>query len=474
MLTPMAKKKTYTPAPVVPPELQERYRAILEVLSGQTTVAAAARRLGMSRNHFQTILHRGLEGLIQGVTPAKAGRPSKPAKEAELEAQRDTLLRQTVQLEKRLDMTTRLMGLASEVMRGAVPRTRSKRRASIATTTDDDELSMRQLARRLDHLGLPRALVARHLGIPESSLRYVATSPSKPRPSRSKTPSELAVSRAIEDVRELRGLIGAESLRRNHPELSRRQAAVIKQDTLTAMERERRVACQRVIVTTPSVIRGFDQLDFGHEASPRYALVATDGAIPYRTTIAAVERYDSAAVARVLADDFERHGAPLVLRRDRAACHDTAEVRAVLAHYGVLALQGPPRLPRFYGQTERQNRDHRAWLRVHYASDDDDIDERLERMRSALNDRWRRPQLAWRTPLELWSVRPPLAIDRRDLHAKVAARAASLRAGERGDKINIDIAQRLAIQQELAKLGYLRIEIRRPVLGDYRPRSSQP
>src|SRR5215210_7664019 len=108
----MAKKTTkYTPAPEVPADLKDRYQAILEVLSGQTTVSEAARRLGMSRNHFQTILHRGLEGLIAGVTPAKAGRPSKPEREAQLEAERETLLRRTAQLERRLDMTTRIMGL---------------------------------------------------------------------------------------------------------------------------------------------------------------------------------------------------------------------------------------------------------------------------------------------------------------------------------------------------------------------------
>src|SRR5437660_8616116 len=102
----MAKKKTYTPAPEVPSEIQDRYRAVLEVLAGTTTVAEAARRLGMSRNHFQTLMHRGLEGMIGGLSPGKAGRPARPAREVELEAERDKLLRKTEQLEERLDMTT--------------------------------------------------------------------------------------------------------------------------------------------------------------------------------------------------------------------------------------------------------------------------------------------------------------------------------------------------------------------------------
>jgi hypothetical protein len=474
MLTPMAKKKTYTAAPKVPPELQERYRAILEVLSGQTTVSEAARRLGMSRNHFQTILHRGLEGLIAGVTPAKAGRPSKPEREAQLEAERESLLRRTAQLERRLDMTTRIMGLASEVMRGSVPRSRTKRRPTETTSSADDEeaLGMHLVARQLDGLGLPRALVARALSIPESTLRRLATTSPKPRPARAKSVSEQAIARAVEDIRELRGLVGAESLRHAHPELSRRQAARIKSETLTAMERERRAAAARVVVTEPGVVRGFDQLDFGHSATPRYALVAADAAVPFRTTTAAVERYDGTSVARVLAEDFERNGAPLVLRCDRAASHSTDEVRAVLAHYGVLTLQGPPRHPRFYGQTERQNRDHRMWLDA-FDGDEDDLQTRLDRMRVALNERWRRPQLRFRTPSEAWTARTPIAIDRRALHANVAARARRLRESGHRDKISIDLTMRLAIEQELASLGYLRIEIRRPLLGDNGLVSSQ-
>ena len=40
--------------------------------------AKAARRLGMPRNHFQTIMHRGLEGMIEKLSPGKAGRPRSP------------------------------------------------------------------------------------------------------------------------------------------------------------------------------------------------------------------------------------------------------------------------------------------------------------------------------------------------------------------------------------------------------------
>jgi hypothetical protein len=54
--------KSYTPAPRVPSELLPRYKVMLEVLSGELTVSEGARRLGLSRNHFQTLMHRGLGG----------------------------------------------------------------------------------------------------------------------------------------------------------------------------------------------------------------------------------------------------------------------------------------------------------------------------------------------------------------------------------------------------------------------------
>jgi len=58
----MAKNRppSYTPAPEPPtdPDLRRRYDAIMAVIAQTQTVTAAAESLGMSRNHFQTILHR--------------------------------------------------------------------------------------------------------------------------------------------------------------------------------------------------------------------------------------------------------------------------------------------------------------------------------------------------------------------------------------------------------------------------------
>ena len=79
-----------------------------------------------------------------------------------------------------------------------------------------------------------------------------------------------------------------------------------------------------------------------------------------RTSIELRPSYDSAAVADVLDRDMAEHGAPLVCRMDRASVHRTAGVLEVLRSRQVLLLHGPPHHAQYYGQLERQNREHRA------------------------------------------------------------------------------------------------------------------
>jgi len=468
------KKKTYTAAPVVPEELRDRYLTAMAVLYGQLSVAEGARRLGMSRNHFQTLLHRGQALMLEGLAIGKPGRPAKPKREAELEAEVESLRRRLAQLEKRVEMTDQLMGLAGRLLHGTT-RARAPRSKSTSSSTrspEDDEsehvVMTATVERQLEQIGLPRTEVARCLGIPETTLRRWRNCPSRPRVRRA-TPVPSDVRAAIvADVRATHGLVGAESLRRAHPGVSRRVAAAIKRETRTALERERRAASARVEVTACGVLRSFDAMDRGREAVPRYVLVASDGAVPYRTTVAPVRRYDTDAVAALLAHDFEEHGAPLVLRMDRARCHRAPAVRAVLDAHGVLVLHGPPRHPRFYGQLERQNREHAMWLQGIAELPE----ELLHAMREALNGRWRRRSLGWQTAHERWRSRPPLPVDRHLFRANIERRVAELRGISPSRKMTEDLASRLAIQHELIKLGYLRIKTNNNLLGDLNTQTS--
>src|SRR6267378_2679359 len=157
----------------------------------------------------------------------------------------------------------------------------------------------------------------------------------------------------------LRGLCGARALACSAG-VSRRQAARVKREVMTELERERIAGCSRVLVHEPGVLRNLDQLYIGRRPAQQVALIASDAAVPYRTSARLVPCYSASEVARVLVEDFERHGPPLAMRMDRASQHDAGPVRELLRKHEVLMLHGPARYPQYYGQHERQNREHQA------------------------------------------------------------------------------------------------------------------
>jgi hypothetical protein len=257
-------------------------------------------------------------------------------------------------------------------------------------------------------------------------------------------------------VRELRGLVGAASLAKSVPGISRRQAAAIKRKTLTAMERERIEACGRVSVNEPGVMRGFDamQFDVGEKV---WTLISGDAAVQYRTSATVVDSYSGTAVADAIDRDFTINGAPLVWRVDRCTSHSTFDVSEVLKHHGVLVLHGPPHHPGYYGQLERQNREHRAWIDQSPPRDRDELDEAVPEMLGALNGQWRRRTLDWKTAEEAWTERQPLQVDRAELRDEVESRAERIKA-DLGDRApTADFAWRLSIETTLVKRGLLTI-----------------
>jgi hypothetical protein len=302
---------------------------------------------------------------------------------------------------------------------------------------------------------------ARALGVASSTLRRhhrLGRPGPRPRRGRQPTPEAAAAVRAL--VRDLRGLAGATSLARSVAGVSRRQAARIKREVLTAMERDRKGAASRVEVLAPGVIRGFDALEVRTTESRRWVLAAGDAAVPYRTSLWVAEHYDAGAVAAALDADFSEHGAPLVLRFDRASCHRAPPVVSLLESWRVLPLHGPPRYPRYYGQLERQNREHRPWLDANGAYSHAALVADCARMRTVLNRLWRRPTLEWRTAECVWEGRDELAIDRDELRDVVADGAARrLRAG-----LDRDLAWRLAVEHTLTQKGLLRITPKPKVL----------
>lgn len=244
-------------------------------------------------------------------------------------------------------------------------------------------------------------------------------------PPRSPAPPE--VEARIEDlVRETHGQIGAEALRHAVGGVSRRQAAAVKARVITDLERERKARCGSVIVGEPGVVRGFDQMYVRTTEGWRYLLVCADATIPYRTTIDVVERYDAQSVAETLLRDVATYGAPLAYRLDRAACHTAEPVPAILAAAGTLVLQGPPHHPWYYGQLERQNREHRAWLAALGVPTPAQLEAAVHRMRHALNALWPRRTLDWQTSEARWNQRAPIIENRETLQREVRERSLRL------------------------------------------------
>ncbi len=228
---------------------------------------------------------------------------------------------------------------------------------------------------------------------------------------------------------------------------------MIKKRELRELELERKARCGTVRVAAPGIIRGFDAMHVASAEGKAYWLVAADAAIPYRTSIATVRVYDADHVIAALVADFDLHGPPLVLRLDRIACQRTPEVHALLDRYWVLPLHGPPRHPYYYGQLERQNREHRAWQRTLLAVSHDELGHAAEAMRTALNALWARPTLDWCTAQQAWLKRPTLDVDRKELRAEVERCTTRLTSSG----LEYLAAQRVATETALIKRGLLTI-----------------
>jgi hypothetical protein len=463
---------SYSPAPAIPAQIADRYEVIRAVLGGSMMVSEGARQLGMARNNFQALLHRAQAAMLEALLPRPSGRAPKPARETALQKQVETLLRDKTRLQQQLGSMDRLLAVASEViqeLRQARPRARSRRSSKRSTQSstsgaEPEDAEATQLVARAMMMSEPSSLAARALGLKASTLRRWCARCARGRPARRRRGPARRYSLAAANevrhlVRELHGLAGAAALARSVVGVSRRLAGELKAQELQALERQRRAGCARVEVLSPGVLRGFDAM----HVSPvdAFALIAADGAVPFRTSITASPCYTGHSVARALRTDFEAHGAPLVCRYDRARCHSTPEVASVFADHGVIALQGPPRCAQYYGQLERQNREHRAWLDFLGPLTFEQLVRECSRMRNALNTLWHRPMIDWCTAAERWHARQPPNDDRIELKREVAQRASRFE----DDDVAPDLAMRLAIEQALGERGHLRITPGHKTLG---------
>lgn len=466
------RNPSYTPSPTVPSQVTPRLAAIVDVLSGLKSVSEAARSLGLSRNHFQSILHRAVLALVESITIKPGGRPRRSSEAARLQEQVKRLQRENTRLQRQVDSTQQLLEVAGGLLHGRIRparrQTRTRKRSGAThepseSEPDDVRRGVLEGVDKMRRFGMSAQLAAAIAGVNASTVRrWRARGRDLTVRARSvRPPTSVSASAASAEqlVRRLHGLIGAEAIRHSIGGLSRRAALSVKARTLRAMERERKASLHRLSITQPGIVRGFDAMQFSSVDAPLYALIGADGAIPYRTSLNVVTRYDAHGVVRALAEDLERNGAPLVLRCDRARAHSAPAVRALLQAHGVLVLQGPPRYPRFYGQIERQNREHRGWMAALTLRRSAETESSLHEMIRCVNDLWRRRSLHWQTAAEAWNARPPMNVDRDAFREEVHERALQIENELKRRDRPAHLAERLGIERTLERMGYLRQEL---------------
>lgn len=451
---PKDRPPTYTPAPEPPkdPDLRRRYEVVLAVIRDEQTMTGAAQSLDLSRMHFQTLFHRALQAMIDSIIPKPAGRPAKPQREAQLEVENAKLKAELAALKERNATVERLLDLVGGIASNRQALTRRTRKTP-AKKDEDPERPIETMVTTVCEVRAPAPLRARALGVSTSTVnrRRRKQRPARCVVRRSPHSDQIAAVQSI--VRATHGLVGAAGLSKSTG-VSRRQAASIKRSELIEMERERKARCAAVKVTQPGIVRGFDAMHMNCVEGRYYWLIAADAAVPYRTSIATVDDYDHANVISALTADFEEHGAPLVARLDRAACQRTSNVIALLDRYEVLLLNGPPHHPQYYGQLERQNREHRAWLRGVETPTRAELPGTAARMRTALNAVWRRPTLDWCTAEQAWQSRSTIRVDRRELRRQVERHSRQLVARTRLEPLD---AWRRATESALVERGLLTI-----------------
>ena len=451
----------YTKKPVLRQDLVLRHEVVTEVLAGRMTKAEGAKRLGLSRSHFHSLCNRAALGLAKGIALGRPGRPGMSERERDLQARIEDLNRQNARLVLQNEMQKVQIAALSHAVR-------ERRSASHPEGREDPEdgeveglLLIATAEMRMG--GVCMAVIALVLGRAVRTLRRYEWRARRGMPlSRrrgpgpSGPPGQDLVELVKQEVRATRGLMGAACLALKTG-TSRRQAAAIKDRELTEMERERKGWSLSVRVSGPGVMRSFDQLYVRVDGEKMVLLICADSCVPYRTTIALVERYEGPTVAAVIALDIERHGPPFFWRMDRALQHMTDDVNGVFDEWGVLPLFGPPRYPRFYGQMERMNREHRSWLDAGPALTTGNIGHELGEMGRALNEEIIRPILGYRTAAAGWGERELPQLDRVQLKEEVMYAAADMRFEVAEERDADLLSWRRAIERVMIGKGLMTI-----------------
>lgn len=213
---------------------------------------------------------------------------------------------------------------------------------------------------------------------------------------------------------------------------------------------------RRYRINRPGAMWSEDGASFRERGGKHELLLAQDESSRMKTGwLLAHGPADGADVRSMLERAFERHGAPLVLKRDGGSIFDAEPVRQLLEEHGVVTVTSPPGHPRYNGRMERAVRDVRSHERAQRAHGvGGDLRGRLGRAVADLNIR-PRPVLGGRTAREVFGDdRGGVLPDRRAFRIRVEEREKELicQAASRRDR---DAARRRAVGDVLCWYGLM-------------------
>ena len=150
--------------------------------------------------------------------------------------------------------------------------------------------------------------------------------------------------------------------------LSRRQLGVLVQD----YRRDQLQAMKHIHWLKPGLAWSCDATEYGENGA--LIIPVQDLASRYRFRPLVCQQQEGRQIAAHLESLFRKHGAPLFLKRDNGSPFNHQAVDEIMARFGVLPLNNPPRFPRYNGGMEKSIRDLKAALDQRWQSSSVAID----------------------------------------------------------------------------------------------------
>ena len=211
----------------------------------------------------------------------------------------------------------------------------------------------------------------------------------------------------------------------------------------------------RYEIAAPGVLWSEDGAAFRERGRKRELVVVQDDHARFKVAHELVEGPASAEdVHRVLLRAFEKHGAPLVLKRDGGSIFHEESVNELLDAWGVVVITSPPHYPQYNGKKERSFRDVRSHERAQRrAGLRGPLAERIDRAIHDLNEDRPRPVLGGHTAREVFQRRQALP-DRNQFRKEVLELEQEL-IEEAADRHQVDAARRKAVETVLSRYALL-------------------